>query len=218
MAHLSLLSSLGIKYPDLAELDFRGIYRESCGSLFLKSVLALLSNLPHLEWLGIPNTDTLILAPLRSLKTLVVDVPSAPEFSVDINGSTQQVQALEELCLWSTTPEIAIAIIEPVSNPLREISLRIKSEFPDAQMTARLYGAIRANANLSYETMKSLHIEDEWAESRAETPPDDEFDSYVVEDKVLETLFPFIKLIKTILQPYNGFDLDDEMVSRMARA
>ncbi|KAJ7846710.1 hypothetical protein B0H14DRAFT_3454201 [Mycena olivaceomarginata] len=54
--------------------------------------------------------------------------------------------------------------------------------------------------------------------SRAETPPDHEFDSYVVEDKALETLFPFINLIKTILQPYHGFDLDDEMVSRMARA
>ncbi|KAJ7321364.1 hypothetical protein DFH08DRAFT_1033961 [Mycena albidolilacea] len=221
MAHLSVLPSLGIKYPDLAELDFRGIYRESCGPLFLKSVLALLSNLPHLEWLGIPNIDALILdrlARLRSLKTLVVDVPSVPEFSVDVNGSTRRSQALEELCLWSTTPEIAIAIIEPVSHPLREIGLRIESEFPDAQMTARLYSAIRVNANRSCGTMKSLHMEDEWAESRAETPSDDEFDSYVVESKVLETLFLFINLIKIILQPYHGFDLDDEMVSRMARA
>jgi hypothetical protein len=101
---------------------------------------------------------------------------------------------------------------------LREIGLGFESEFPDAQMTARLYSAICANASRSYGTLKSLHIEDVWAESATETPPDDEFDSYVVEGKALETLFRFSNIIQIILQPYHGFDLDDEMVSRMARA
>ncbi|KAJ7609212.1 hypothetical protein DFH06DRAFT_1065707 [Mycena polygramma] len=221
--HLSLLTTLGVKYPDLIELDTRGgpsIYWDSRTS---QIILALLSNLKRLQSFGISNVNSAILehvARLPTLKSLVInEFVSFGSFS-QRNGHNAHFTSLEELQLWRTTPDVGAAMVETIANhALVSLDFAFQSDYPTSETTARLYSAIAANG--SYATLDCLRVEDEWAYySQAETPEEFAFDSYVVGSRALRTLFAFTNLATVILKPFYGFafDVNDKVVSEMARA
>ncbi|KAF7358826.1 hypothetical protein MSAN_01222200 [Mycena sanguinolenta] len=194
MMQLSLLRTLGIKCPDLTEVDLRHTYR----------------GLKRLETLCICSIDAAIfnhIARLPCLKSLVVDGPWPVNFILD-GGSAPNFPDLEQLSLWSTTPDVGCTIVETISHRgLRQIDLMFETVFPDAQTTARLYAAI--GANVSQLTLESLHIEDYAMHGGAQMPLEDEFESYIIGGDTLTVLFSFSNLTTIVLKPLNGFDMDD---------
>ncbi|KAF7358871.1 hypothetical protein MSAN_01227200 [Mycena sanguinolenta] len=220
MMELSLLRTLGIKCPDLTEVDLRGTYRRFAPApLFLQSLLELLSSLKRLETLCICSIDAAIfnhIARLPCLKSLVVDEPWPVDFISD-GGSAPNFPELEQLSLWSTTPDVSCTIVETISHRgLRQIDLMFETVFPDAQTTARLYAAI--GANVSQLTLKSLHIEDDAIHGGAQMPLEEEFKSYIIGGDTLTVLFSFTNLTTIVLKPLNGFDVDDTVIEKMARS
>ncbi|KAF7357291.1 hypothetical protein MSAN_01324500 [Mycena sanguinolenta] len=187
---LSLVRALGIKCPDVTELDFRGSYRGPQHSpLFQEALLELLPSLKRLESLYICNIDAAIFNHIGGLpyfKCLVVT--ESPEFIID-GQSASRFPALESLNLWSTTPEVGSAIVRTIEHRgLREIGLAFESAFPDVQTTTRLYNSIDATG--SHSTLKTLHIEDEAEYNELHIPDEDQFDSYIVGGKHWRFSFP----------------------------
>ncbi|KAF8192392.1 hypothetical protein K438DRAFT_1762391 [Mycena galopus ATCC 62051] len=222
MTQLSLLHTLGIKYPNLKESAFpKGFLAlisnlHHLESLFISNTdiailhhLAQISNLQHLESLFISNTDIAILhhlARLSFLKCLVIDGALPPGWVPDRDASTPRFPTLEALHLWSTTADIATTFVEAIDHHgLREIDIVFRTEFPDTQATARLYTAVEANH--SHSTLNHSHIEDDGTSSRGILPPDDQFDRYIVGRQVLGILFPFANLTTIILEPFHGGSL-----------
>ncbi|KAJ6492041.1 hypothetical protein C8R45DRAFT_1137090 [Mycena sanguinolenta] len=211
---LSLLHAVGIKCPNLTELNLRAIHAH--GPLLLRAVSVLLSNLKHLESLSIRRVDAAILDHIAyhsSLKFLEVDEAWQIEFRSNSEVANSQFRSLELLSLWSTTPDVGTSIIGAIQHRgLREIDLIFESEFPDRQTTARLYAAIDANG--SHRALTSLRIEDEVGTMRPEASIPPKF----VQGETLAILFPFANLTTIVLKPCHGFDVDDTTIARMARS
>ncbi|KAJ7609222.1 hypothetical protein DFH06DRAFT_1485918 [Mycena polygramma] len=219
---LSVLPALGVKHPGLTDVDLRGRGRSHCDKPLLQSILAFISNLSRLESFGINNVDPAILehvARLPALTSLVIDVFMSLEAFSQLDGSDPRFPLLEELHLWGTTPDVGTAMVEAIEHHgLMALSLVFEAEYPTSGTTARLYNAVAANG--SYATLDWLRVEDEWIYKRKHTvvPAEEAFDSYIVRAGTLRTLFPFTNVTTVILKPFYGFDVDDDVVSELARA
>ncbi|KAF7354094.1 hypothetical protein MVEN_01096800 [Mycena venus] len=220
IAELSILPRLSVCYPTLTEVNFRSIYRTHLEPRALGAIFAFLSSLTRLESLYLPNIDAPILnhvSRLPCLRTLVMDDSEPFDFSSDRDRSAPRFHALKKLNVWATTPKLGTRIMRAIeSGALTEIHLVFESQFPSSQATARLYTTIASNG--SHSTLQSLRVEDEWKFGDIPIPLDEEFDNYIVGGGTLEILFPFANLTTVILKPFHGFDLDDEMVAKMAHA
>ncbi|KAF7334433.1 hypothetical protein MVEN_02272700 [Mycena venus] len=204
------LPTLGDRYPDLTRVELQG----NLESDSLESTLALLSKLNRLEWVWIPQADAAILerlAQIPTLKTLVVYTIIPFESFPERDRTTPRFSSLEILELLDE-PTMSITLVDAIQHgKLVRLSLAF-SNTPDSPTTTRLYTAIASTS--SYSTLEILNIR----ASDREEPPKDEFDNYVVRAKTLRILFPFTHLTNINLELIYGFELDDEVVSEMARA
>ncbi|KAJ7184631.1 hypothetical protein C8R46DRAFT_983752 [Mycena filopes] len=219
---LSLLSSIGAKYPDLTELDLTGAYLTKLTRPVLRSVLVLLSGLHRLASLDLPNTNAAILehiAHLPCLKSLTLSelVPLVSGSDDIVQTSEPLFPALQDLALWSTTPTLATNLIASAPHrALTSLGLIFETVLPDARSTARLYSTIAAHC--AHSSLELLHVQDEWTRKHSDIPPDEEYANFVVNSTTLRILFPFARLTNVILQTHHGFDLDDDVVSELARS
>ncbi|KAJ6537756.1 hypothetical protein B0H19DRAFT_1078885 [Mycena capillaripes] len=217
--HISLLPTLGVKYPNLTHVDLGGQPYTAFSARILESVSTFVLNLHHLESLGLSQANGAIfdhLAQLPFLKSLVVDSVVPFKTSFLRNSSDPRFPSLRALNLWATTPEIAAVIVGAMEHPaLTSLNLVFNAAFPNAQTTTKLYTVIARNRDHS--ALRYLRVEDDGAHSFAKAPSDAQFGAYVVHTETLTILFAFTNLTTIILKPFHGFDLDDEMMSRMAR-
>ncbi|KAJ7215635.1 hypothetical protein C8J57DRAFT_1538183 [Mycena rebaudengoi] len=204
------LPTLGDRYPDLTRVERQGNLEPDS----LESTLALLSKLNRLEWVWIPQADAAILerlAQIPTLKTLVVYTIIPFEYFPERDRTTLRFSSLEILELLDE-PTMSITLVAAIQHgKLVRLSL-VFSNTPDSPTTTRLYTAIASTS--SYSTLEILNIR----ASDREEPPKDEFDNSVVRAKTLRILFPFTRLTNINLELICGFELDDEVVSEMARA
>ncbi|KAJ7841557.1 hypothetical protein B0H13DRAFT_2676771 [Mycena leptocephala] len=224
IAQLSLLPLLGVKCPDLKEVNFRGRNRLVFSSAVLNSILLCLLGINRLEAFGIHNVDHPILkhlSQLPCLKSLVIDeflTFDLPTNSDAESEGANHFPALEELHLWSTTPQIAIALLAAVTHrPLTSLDIGFEKAFPNTDTITQLYSTIATHCSPA--TLDSLHIDDAFLDARsADLLNEDEFENYLVDPEALRPLFAFTNLTTVLLRPYFGFDLDDNTVTEMAKA
>jgi hypothetical protein len=224
IAQLSLLPLLGVKCPDLKEVNFRGRNRLVFSSTVLDSILLCLLGINRLEAFSIHNVNHPILGHLSRLpclKSLVID--ELLTFDLPTNSDVESeggnhFLALEELHMWSTTPQIAIALLAAVTHrPLTSLGIGFEKAFPNTDTITQLYSTIATHCSSA--TLESLHINDAFLEARsADMLNEDEFESYLVGPGALRPLFAFTNLTTVLLRPYFGFDIDDNTVTEMAKA
>ncbi|KAJ7468795.1 hypothetical protein FB451DRAFT_381890 [Mycena latifolia] len=226
IAQRSLLPTLAVKYPDLTEVNLRGAHLRVFDTPFLQIIWAFLGKLQRLESLFVANVDFTTfehLARLPSLKCLVLD----QLLDESLLGGPEAIEleprfpSLEFLSLWSTTPEITIAVVAAMHHrALSELRVNFETDFPDIHTTTELYTTLATHC--SHATLHCLSLEEEYCYAHPshllELPPANEFSNYAVRPSTLQLLFPFTNLTTIKLSPYHGFDLDDETVLEMARA
>ncbi|KAJ7175024.1 hypothetical protein C8R43DRAFT_943295 [Mycena crocata] len=207
IADQSLLPLLGVKCPDLEDLNFRADSRCHFKPAVLRSIFLSLSEIRHLESLVIPNIDSTILEHIARLPSLKSLHESQPYF-----------QALEDLALYSTIPQAAIALLSGApSRPLTDLNIIFEKAFPDARTVAQLYSTIATHC--SEATLECLCLDDSFLDSKNEDMPSfRELQRYMVNSATLRLLFPFHNLTTITLRPYFGFDLDDVTLTDMAEA
>lgn len=215
MTRLSLLPALGVKYPDLTDVDLMN-HRITLSPPILRSISAFLCLLTRLESLAVANIDANTLnhvSQLPNLKSLFLEQLLA--FEPSPASYSSRFPALEKLHLGSTTPQIVIQIIRTIqSRRLTSLRVGFRRGLPNTMTTTELYTTIAAHC--SHSSLSSLRITDDSAEPDA--PDDEDFDNYTVGPSTLRILFPFTDLTSLILTPFHGFDLDDDTVLEMARA
>ncbi|KAJ7084559.1 hypothetical protein B0H15DRAFT_989223 [Mycena belliarum] len=221
---LSLLPILGAEHPDLKEVELRGPglrYDETTHGHIRSFLSNLNQDKPQLETVLLPNVDEKILeylSCLPSLKCLVIDELCGFDSFFGSFGSEKRFLRLENLSLWSTTPEVALGILGTGDRAaFTEVAFTFKKSYPTSETTRRLYDAIVARCSMS--TLRSLTVNDEFMYSKStDMLNDEDCDNYVVSPTTLHTLFRFTNLTTIVLKPYFGFDLNDTVVSELARA
>ncbi|KAJ6467551.1 hypothetical protein C8R47DRAFT_1303547 [Mycena vitilis] len=201
---LSVLPALGVKYPGLTDVDLRGRSAFHCDKPVLGSIPPFLSKLDRLESLEICNIDAVILEHIARLPALTSLILAFRFWKTSICGGT--------------IPDVGAAMIEAIARRgLISLNLVFDAEWPTSDITAHLYTVIAANG--SYTTLDCLHVEDEWIYGHRDT---------VLRRGSIRQLcrpqwnpanpLPFSNLTTVILKPFYGFDVDDDVVSEMARA
>ncbi|KAJ7175026.1 hypothetical protein C8R43DRAFT_596977 [Mycena crocata] len=224
IAQLSFLPLLGVKCPDLKEVNFRGSTRFLFSSHVLSSIFLCLLGINRLEAFGIHNVDRAILehlSRLPCLKSLIVDellVFDLPTEADTESEGNNHFPALEELHLWATTPQVAISLIAAVTHrPLTSLDIGFEKAFPTTDAVTKLYSTIASHCSLT--SLQSLHVDDALLDAgTADLLDERDFESYLVDPGALRPLFAFSNLTTVLLRPYFGFDIDDNTVTEMATA
>ncbi|KAJ7127285.1 hypothetical protein C8R43DRAFT_1240431 [Mycena crocata] len=220
-AQVSLLPTLVVTCPDLKEVYFRGVFFSSD---VLSNILLCLMGISRLEAFGIHNVDHPILEHLSRLswlKSLIIDELLAfdlPTSSDADSAGGNHFAALEELRLWATTPQVAIALIAAATHrPLTSLVIVFEKGYPNADTIAELYSIIATHCSPA--TLESLHMDDAFIYAKSADMLDErDFESYLVDSGALRPLLTFTNLKTVLLRPYFGFDIDDSMVTEMAKA
>ncbi|KAJ6453440.1 hypothetical protein C8R47DRAFT_1168289 [Mycena vitilis] len=164
-AHLSVLAILARQCPNLTHVDLR-TESHPLGHKFADALALFFPDLHRLQSLFIPNLHGEIfrlVAQIPSLKVLdVTEFTLSGPLERSSKYLKPQFPALEDLSLWSTTPNNATAILRAVKHHgLISLNVVFERDFPNANGTAKLFAAVAANG--SFPTLRTIQIEDVWA-------------------------------------------------------
>ncbi|KAJ7666761.1 hypothetical protein DFH06DRAFT_1384129 [Mycena polygramma] len=224
-ANVSLLSDLGIRYPELKQLKL-GNSSNDHSPLLSRISPAIVLQLAKIEYLSVETLDRQAfdhLSRLPSLVSLSLRIPAegdiGPTSSPPIGDQlSSPFPALRSVNLGFSTIEFATELI----NLLRDCHLREFRNGTDVLATniatGRLYTALASH--ISHTTLDSLTIAeiDDGGFSPTPTPPAIAIADYVVNGSLLAPLFCFRNITHVYLKAPVGFDLDDVTAWDMARA
>ncbi|KAJ7495615.1 hypothetical protein FB451DRAFT_367685 [Mycena latifolia] len=204
--HLSLLPTLSVKCRDIKEANMTCSTTDDLKLHGLRPMSLFVRGLETLESLSTYELDQaafMHLARLPNFKSL--HIGQREGFSPSWKASDEGIfSSLRDLQLRSATPESVGLFLWPFHNsPLTSLEIWINpSEVP----TPNFYSSIAEGLSASSRTtLRKLTVRD----PSGEMPP-------IISDDMIPSFFAFPHLTSLRLESRNGFDLDDDTLSRMA--
>ncbi|KAJ7165690.1 hypothetical protein C8R43DRAFT_1104268 [Mycena crocata] len=214
---VSLLPTLALSYPHLKSLRIEGV-KSADSSLVRRTESTIAMALDRIEDLGLDTIDGVALQHLSRLSALKslelynpLDVGDLASFC-DL-----RFPALRAVRLSDTTIDVATSFVTVLSDCGLE-SFHAETGIAASAVTMHTFYTALAN-HLSHTALQNLNVADEEGVFQdMEAPPENAIADYVINGRVLSTLFCFGDLRSVFLKAPLGFDLDDTTVWDVARA
>ncbi|KAJ7184936.1 hypothetical protein C8R46DRAFT_468401 [Mycena filopes] len=220
-SHLSILSTLALKYPQLKRLHIRVRSHKLVGPAvpFISTVVCDFQCLESLQVGGLDGASFTHISRLPNLRRLLMNRPGLfPSFPETKLPDCSWFPALSHLDAHST--ESAIAFIATLPHKCRLVEFNLpyqESPGHTTEITQQLYSALQTNCAQS--ALRCIRVSaGHHGCDYYSTPTAEQISLSAVDIRILAPLLSFPNLTCVYLLHAVGFSLDDAAILRIARA